>query len=150
MAQVAGCVQLAVASEVSEPVRKIESSPSLTSRLRAWLAVGSTAVALSWLFVLLGNSHDRATVESPLVSLDSNSQSAADLIARWSQSDAESGFSDDLQEITPLELSGTGDSDRPHIPGWMIAAVSLEKVKSPTDDMTNIPSPLNNVETKDN
>lgn len=150
MSQVSGCVQLAAAAELSQPVRKVEDPRSLPGRFRAWLAVGSTAVALGWLFLLLGNSNDRADLESPDVTVNNDSQSAADLIARWSQSDGASGFSDELLEITPLELSEADDSDRPQIPGWMIAAVSLEKVQSLTDDMTDMPSKLNNAETKDN
>jgi hypothetical protein len=141
--------QVALLSEKLEPARRVEYPGSLTVRIRSWIAVGSTAVALGWLFLLLGNRSDRATVETSASVAQTEAQSAADLIARWSRSE-ETEFSDELPDITPLELSAADNSERPDIPGWMIAAVSLESTESPPDDRPDMPSDMHPVETKEN
>lgn len=150
MSNLASCSQQALTAEISELAFQVENPRSMSVRIRAWVAVGSTLAALGWLLMLLTGHNDRSIVESPEAVTQNDAQAAADLIARWTQSDGESGFSDDLPEITPLELSGADDSEKPHIPGWMIAAVSLEKTAPPADDATDMPSQRNAIEVKEN
>lgn len=141
--------QTALVSDKLEPARRVEDPRSLPVRLRSWLAVGSAIVALGWLFMLFGDGKHQDVAEFPGSSFSTELQSAADLIAHWSQSDDEVPFYDELLEIVPIELGGD-ESETPDIPGWMIAAVTLENAGSPADDMPDLPSDRNPVETKEN
>lgn len=134
--------QATLLSERLETARRTEDPRPWTARVRSWVAVGSTVLALGWLFLLLGDGSDRAarkTADSPT---RNQSQSAADLIAHWSRY-GETEFSDEFPEIAPTELT---EPDDPDIPGWMIAAVSLENAETPADEMPD----TNRVELKEN
>jgi len=149
MSELAVSAQSAAAVEKSERVRVAESPHKLRVRIRSWIAIGSTVVALGWLFLLSGNRSDRTEIGPAGPVTRSDAQTAADLIARWSQSE-ESEFTSELPEIAPLDLNGAGDSGRPDIPTWMIAAVSLENAASRSDDVPDMPSDRKPVETKEN
>jgi len=111
----------AATPEVSRPVRQTARSSS--SRFGSWIAVGSTVVALGWLFMLM-NGQDSNTQTSVGAT---QSEEAAGLIAGWAGSNQDEVLAE--ENLFDLETLDLNDESTPKIPGWMIAAVSLENAE---------------------
>ncbi|MBD3673534.1 MAG: hypothetical protein HUJ26_08405 [Planctomycetaceae bacterium] len=103
------------------------------SGLRSWAAVGSTLAALAWLFALLtGTESD--SVSSVVLN---ESEDVASLIAGWTGSDSEETLADD--STLNLNAFDLKDGTDPEIPGWMIAAVSLENASREMEEIIDEP-----------
>lgn len=150
MSELSLSAQVAIVTEIQEAAIRVEDPRPVPARIRSWVAVGSTVVALGWLMLLLGNGNDQMKRGSPELAERGELQSAADLIARWSQADEEAVLSDEFLEATSIEFSGADELERPYIPGWMIAAVSLENTEPPSDEMPEVPPNGTSVEVKEN
>lgn len=134
------CQQYQHATDV-EPASSIHHTPTPTvfSRLRSWVAVASTLAAVVWLFVLLDGT------ETPSVSSinPTETEDAAGLIAGWANSEPEETLPEDsLYKLNEVDFN---DGSAPEIPGWMIAAVSLENAEREMEEMMDEP-----VEMKEN
>jgi hypothetical protein len=129
----------AVTVEQSPVTRQSEFARPAQTSIRSWIAVGSTMIALGWLFMLL-NSQDTNT--QPNIGA-TQAEDAAGLIAGWAGNDQEEALTDEI--LFDLETFDLNDESTPDIPGWMIVAVSLENAEEAMGDIMHEP-----VEMKEN
>lgn len=135
-------IQLKQASrfEVSRPAK---TPLGLSARVGSWIAVGSTLVALGWIFMLLNTDNSETSPRITVSEAVSDSEEAAGLISGWTGDDEEIVLiEENLLDVETLDLN---DSSTPDIPGWMIAAVSLENTEEKIREIMDEP-----IETKEN
>ncbi|MDB4637764.1 MAG: hypothetical protein P8M30_00560 [Planctomycetaceae bacterium] len=148
----AACEAVAAMSELAIQLKQVsrrelsqpEKTPlGLSTRLGSWVAVGSTLVALGWIFMLLNTDNSETSPRIAVSEAVTDSEEAAGLIAGWTGDEEETVLiEENLLDVETLDLN---DSSTPDIPGWMIAAVSLENTEEKIREIMDEP-----IETKEN
>lgn len=148
----AACEAVAAMSELAIQLKQVsrrelsqpEKTPlGLSTRLGSWVAVGSTLVALGWIFMLLNTDNSETSPRIAVSEAVTDSEEAAGLIAGWTGDEEETVLiEENFLDVETLDLN---DSSTPDIPGWMIAAVSLENTEEKIREIMDEP-----IETKEN